>query len=182
MVCAFFAQHAARARRGRGLGVRGAARDEVQHLDRADLARTDALVHATVVDVEAAVEAHGREGAGPPGRIEAVARALEARGDRLLAQDRLAGGDAGEHVRLVRIRRRADGDDAHPRVREHRRQRRREARAVLGGQRLAARSVDVHDPAQLGIAVRGEVARVDASDDPRTDHAEADGGVAPVPR
>ena len=77
--------------------------DAVEEEGRADVAVGDRLTHREVGAVEAAHEADLDEAAaeGDLGVDDAVAGGLGG-GERLLAEDRLAGGDGAEDVFLVR--------------------------------------------------------------------------------
>ena len=138
----------------------------------ADRARVEPGLEVDVARVEAAHEADADEAtAGGALGLDDPPRRLRRGRERLLAQHRLAGRDAREHVRLVREHGRGDDDGVH----------------IVGRDQLQAVRVRGRRPEALGRGqvrigdghelrpghVRRQPPRVDAAHQPRADDPDA---------
>jgi hypothetical protein len=127
--------------------------------------------------IEAAVETDHQHDAGAPDGIQAGPHPWRRQVDRLLAEDRPAGGGGTLDVVGVRRRRRADQH----RIGRERRIQGQRLRAALAGQTLRRVRIDVGHAGQAHPGARGDVARMDAADPARANHCDAQHPRLPFP-
>jgi hypothetical protein len=144
-------------------GAPGVAARDHEHLGLADLARDQTLLERRERRVEAALEADHADHAGLLHGVGAGARAIHREIDRLLAEDGLAGTGRARDEIGVGVGRRADHDGADGLVAQ-RGFRAHDLRAMLVGQRLRGRGVDVDHVTQFHTRLAGHVAGVDLAD------------------
>jgi len=140
-----------------------------------DLPRGYGVSRAPEPPVEAAVETHLKPDARLRHRRERAIYLRQLATDRLLAEDVLLGGGSGLNQRRVGVRRCANGDGIQPRIGEemlvvlvH------SIQPALLGAGLRRRPVDIANGGEFrALDPERQVLRVQASHQPRPDHAHA---------